>query len=265
MVRAVVTGCNKGIGYYIAQQLVAEGIQVIAACRNHELGIAAAAELGAEFQPLDLADPDSIDHFVGIIRTQYGSLDILVNNGAIAFKAKDPTPFQGQTAPTLNINYWGTARLTDGLLPLMRETAQANGSTPRIMNVASMAGRLGQVSSELQQCFSSDTLTREELNGLMKSFEDSVQDGTHRSKGFSNSNYGMSKLGVIAYTMMLAREEPTLKVNCCCPGYCDTDMSSHSGPRHARDGARNATILCLSSDNDTPSGVFIRDEAPAPW
>lgn len=41
--------------------------------------MAAAAELGAEFQPLDLADSQSIDDFVEIIKTQYGSLDILVN------------------------------------------------------------------------------------------------------------------------------------------------------------------------------------------
>ena len=36
----------------------------------------------------------------------------------------------------------------------------------------------------------------------------------------------MSKMGVIALTRVLAREEPTLLVNSADPGYCATDQNA---------------------------------------
>lgn len=262
---AVVTGCNKGVGYYIAQRLRAAGVDVIAACRNPELGRAAAKELAATYEPLDLSSETSIDAFAETMKSKYGSLDILVNNGAIAFKARDPTPFAGQTLPTFKTNYWGTVRLTDRLLPLLRDTAAQQGQPGKVVNVASMAGKLGQVSGPLQAEFASKDLTRGKLDALVLKFEQAAQAGIHKREGFSNSNYGMSKLSLIAYTMMVAREEgQLLQVNCCCPGWCNTDMSSHSGPRHPNDGAANAAMLALLPPNG-PTGVFVQNEKISRW
>ena len=67
----------------------------------------------------------------------YQQIDVLVNNAAVAFKDSDPTPFQRQARPTLQTNFFGTVRLTLGLLPLLHR-----GASPRIVNVASMAGAL---------------------------------------------------------------------------------------------------------------------------
>jgi NAD(P)-dependent dehydrogenase (short-subunit alcohol dehydrogenase family) len=46
---AVVTGANKGIGFFIAKQLLDSGRygRVVIACRNKELGAKAVSELGA--------------------------------------------------------------------------------------------------------------------------------------------------------------------------------------------------------------------------
>ena len=57
-----------------------------------------------------------------------------------------------------------------------------------------------------------------------------VVGGIHSKKGWGNSNYGMSKLALIAVTKIWACEEARngIQVNCCCPGYCDTDMTSHN-------------------------------------
>ena len=46
----------------------------------------------------------------------------------------------------------------------------------------------------------------------MKKFQDDVASGNHEAQGWSNSNYGISKLGLIAYTLLLARENPALRV-----------------------------------------------------
>eukprot|EP01034_Spumella_vulgaris_P024565 gene24565-30928_t len=58
---AIVTGANKGIGYYIAQQLAEAGVKTILACRTETLGKEAAAKLKAlglnvEFRQLDVSD-----------------------------------------------------------------------------------------------------------------------------------------------------------------------------------------------------------------
>jgi|EP00927_Polykrikos_kofoidii_P062138 carbonyl reductase 1 len=261
---AVVTGGNKGIGYFIAQQLQVEGFSVIIACRNAALASPAAAELGVNFELLDITSQESIAAFVQTLHEKYGRLDVLVNNAAIAFKGSDPTSFEQQTEPTLKTNFYGTVALTDQLLPLLRASA-SSGRSPRIVNVASMAGRLGQLQPRLQHVFASPQLTRQELVQLVEAFAADVQAGRHRENGWGNSNYGFSKLALIAYTRIIAREEgDAMRINACCPGYCRTDMSSNSGPRPPEVGARNASMLVLLPDGG-PTGRFFQDERESSW
>jgi len=53
------------------------------------------------FAQLDINDKSSIANFAGMIKANYGGFDILVNNAAIAYKGRDPTPFAEQARPTL--------------------------------------------------------------------------------------------------------------------------------------------------------------------
>ena len=106
---AVVTGANKGVGYHIAAQLVASRLfsTVVLACRDPDRGMAAAQAVGGDFLPLTVGDPQSATALADSIRAKYGRCDLLVNNAAIAFKGADPTPFEAQTKPTLDINFRG--------------------------------------------------------------------------------------------------------------------------------------------------------------
>lgn len=161
---AVVTGANKGIGLEIARVLGKhEGFKCIVAARSEERGTRAANDLAAdganvEFRQLDLDSDESIDRFVDAIRTDYGKVDVLVNNAAIAFKVNDPTPFQEQTAPTFHTNFWQTIKFTDRMLPLL-----PSGS--RVVVVASSSGRLNILdrSPEKKAFVSRPDLTREQL------------------------------------------------------------------------------------------------------
>jgi len=258
---AIVTGGNKGIGYHIAGQLLAANHRVILACRSEERAREAAASLGGNCSAakLDISSQESIKAFADTIMSQEEEVHVLVNNAGIAFKSADPTPFPLQTRPTLQTNFEGTVAVTEALLPILRKA-----SHPRIVNVASMAGALRQLSPPLQAKFSSLELTLDSLLDLVKEFEQAVADGSHRDKGWSNSNYGLSKLAVIAYTKELARREPGMRVNACCPGYCDTDMTSHRGPRPAAVGARTPVLLALLGD-DGPTGTFWQDEHESVW
>jgi carbonyl reductase 1 len=241
---AVVTGANKGIGYFIALHLGLSGFfsKVILGCRDAGRGTAAVNELQKmvttgdvtfQFSPLSIGDSSSHFQFCKKMEEEFGKVDVLVNNAGFAYKNADPTPFQGQTEKTLAINYFGLVDFTEQMLPLLEK-----GTDPRLINVASMAGRLNQVSPKLQAKMTDDLLTIEELNMLMNQFKDDVAIGTHSKNGWSNSNYGISKLGVIAATRVWARQYPSIKVNSCCPGYCQTDMTSQRGRRPPEEGAK---------------------------
>jgi carbonyl reductase 1 len=171
---------------------------------------------------LDISDSSSISACADHLRQRFGRLDCLVNNAAIAFKAADPTPFNQQTKPTLDVNLRGTLDLTEALLPLMID---ASAEDARIVNVASMSGKLRQVSSALQDEFTSSELSLAGVRQLADRFEEDVRSGVHKARGWGSSNYGLSKLCLIAATRVLARANPSIKVNCCCPGYCDTDST----------------------------------------
>ena len=208
---AVVTGANKGIGYFIALQLGLSGMftDVILGCRDLNRGRVASEELQQRIAaaaaaaagntgsatstihsfPLEIGNTQSQTEFCARLEHEFGpsATSVLINNAGFAYKSSDPTPFEGQTRKTLGINYFGLVEFTEQLLPLLRQ-----GTDPRIVNVASMAGRIGQLSHNptLQSKFTDAALTMDELNTLMDSFERDVQSGVHRRKGWSNSNYG---------------------------------------------------------------------------
>ncbi|KAH8096253.1 hypothetical protein JL720_3614 [Aureococcus anophagefferens] len=224
---AVVTGANKGIGFHVAQQLLASCTVVILACRDASRGEAAVRRLSdpkARFMQLDIGDEASIATFAAAVEQDVGRVDVLVNNAAIAFKAADPTPFAAQTEPTLKINVRGT------------------------------------VSRKRQRDFSDPALTTERLLGLADDFAADVAAGRHKAAGWGSSNYGLSKLCVIAHSKILARKYAgsALRVNACCPGYCRTDVSNRGGrpPRSAR-----GAVLALPDCG--LNGEFVQDR-PSP-
>eukprot|EP00607_Mallomonas_marina_P009821 CAMPEP_0182418754 /NCGR_PEP_ID=MMETSP1167-20130531/3133_1 /TAXON_ID=2988 /ORGANISM="Mallomonas Sp, Strain CCMP3275" /LENGTH=274 /DNA_ID=CAMNT_0024593119 /DNA_START=80 /DNA_END=901 /DNA_ORIENTATION=+ len=267
---AVVTGSNKGIGYEIAGKLGSAGFKTIIACRNPALGEEAASSLrtkgyDAEFRQVDISDFNSIKAFSEVMGKEYGRCDVLVNNAAMAFKAKDPTPFPQQAEPTIHTNFFGTLEMSSAMLPLLKSSS----SCSRIVNIASMVGhlRLFKDSEERKAQFTSPALTIEELKQLMSQFVSDAQTGVHAANGWPSSCYGMSKLAVIAMTKVMARENPEMSVTACCPGYCDTDMTSHKGPRPPEHGARTAAMLAMMSDDQalSMSGKFFENEEESEW
>lgn len=93
---ALVTGANKGIGLQIAKDLSGHGFTVLVGSRDLEAGKVAAESIQADAHAiqLDVTDQNSVDAAAERIRTEFGRLDVLVNNAGISHGAAPGTPFE---------------------------------------------------------------------------------------------------------------------------------------------------------------------------
>ena len=262
---AIVTGGNKGVGFGICRGLakVFEG-DVLLTARNVERGMKAVKDLEKEdltvkFHLLDIDDPKSVATLAAFVKDKYGGIDVLVNNAAIAFKQAATEPFGVQAKVTIATNYFSVQDCCNQLFPLLR-----NGA--RVVNVSSSAGFLGRMKDgDLKSKFASSgsTLTCEELDSLMRDFIASANAGDHAAKGWPNSTYAVSKIGLSALTRIQQQkfsENPDLRdvvINHVHPGYVDTDMTSHKGPLTIDEGAKSPLFAATLPPNTDVKGKYI--------
>lgn len=111
----------------------------------------------------------------------------------------------------------------------------------RVVNVSSTDSSLANYSMPIQQRFQNPKLTLDDVETMLQEYYASVIEGSERENGWPKSAYSVSKASTNALTGILARENPGLIVNCCCPGWVDTDMGSIAGsrpPKSPEDGAK---------------------------
>ncbi len=82
----VVTGAARGIGFALAERYAAEGARVVLLDINSELGATSADRLNAVFYPLDVRDSAAVERVVQAIDSQFGRIDIWINNAGVAHK-----------------------------------------------------------------------------------------------------------------------------------------------------------------------------------
>src|SRR5271166_6047130 len=125
---ALITGANKGIGREIARQLGAQGITVLIGARDQQRGEEAANALraggiDARFLRLDSTQEDIIAEAAAWIEREFGKLDILVNNAAIAIDNGPPTKITLDVLRrTYDTNVFGVFAVTQAMLPLLRKS-----------------------------------------------------------------------------------------------------------------------------------------------
>ncbi|MGL6235206.1 MAG: SDR family oxidoreductase [Segniliparus sp.] len=119
---AVVTGASSGIGEATAATLVEAGFDVVVGARRLDRLSAVAERIGARALPLDVTDQKSVDEFAA----QLPSVDVLVNNAGGAFGL---TAFEDASVDewraNIEVNVFGTLRVTKALLPLLRASDDA--------------------------------------------------------------------------------------------------------------------------------------------
>jgi NAD(P)-dependent dehydrogenase (short-subunit alcohol dehydrogenase family) len=229
---ALITGANKGIGFATAQNLAARGVTVLLGARDADRGRAAEKALAssggdARYVPLDVTDVTSAAEAAAWIRSEYGQLDVLVNNAGIARGDGRGLPSE-TTLETLRevfeTNVFGVVVVTNVMLPLLRRAP-----APRIVNVSSEAGSIASMTDP---------------------------DSPLWVMGASVP-YPASKTALNMVTAMYAKElrDTPAKVNAANPGYCATDLNGHSGFRSPEQGAEIVAHLA-TLPADGPSGLL---------
>ncbi|MBD2504473.1 SDR family NAD(P)-dependent oxidoreductase [Anabaena azotica] len=220
--RALITGANRGIGFAIAQGLLAKGYEVIITSRSLDHAQQAAQKLQSKVIPieLDVSDDDSINQAVATLHPQIDRLDVLINNAGVY-------PDEGVNIltisrelldVTMNANTFGPIRMVQAFLPLLEKSQDA-----RVINVSSGYGALESLSADVP-------------------------------------SYCLSKLALNGATMMLAQalQAKGIVINAMCPGWVKTDMGGASAPRSPEQGADTAIWLATEAPSHI-SGKFLRD------
>ena len=228
---AVVTGSNRGIGFEVCRQLAQRGVRIILTSRDENKGQSAVRRLEAEgleadYYPLDVTDPGSIQRLRDFVERQYGRLDILVNNAAVYLDDRHSllAVDYDLLRLTMDTNAYGPLLLTQAFVPLMRKNGYG-----RIVNVSSGIGELSDL-------------------------------------GSSWPAYRLSKILLNIQTRIIARElrGSNILINAMCPGWVRTDMGGPGAPLSIEEGADTIVWMALLPDGG-PQGGYFRDRRPIDW
>jgi uncharacterized protein len=142
----LVTGASSGIGEATARRLAREpGASLVLVARREERLSALAAELGEQrvsSLAVDLLDGDAPERIRDHLLERHGRLDLLVNNAGAAWRARFAEGGYENVRRTMAINFDAQVRLTEALLPLLRDSAPS-----AIVNVSSTAARVARAGS----------------------------------------------------------------------------------------------------------------------
>lgn len=199
---AIVTGGAAGIGKATALRFLEEGAKVVICDVNETTGQAAAAEIGAAFYKVNVANRPEVQSWIEAVVAEYGRIDILVNNAGVLrdgqlVKMKDGEltglMSEADFDLVIGVNLKGVFNCTQAVAPIMIK--QGGGV---ILNASSIVG----------------------LDG-----------------NFGQTNYVATKSAVIGMTKVWARElgKFNIRVNAVAPGFTLTEMVQQM-PQKVLDG-----------------------------
>lgn len=139
----VITGASTGIGYGVAQDLIAQGYEVIGTVRKEEDAVRLSEELGRRMRPVlvDVTDDEEIARAAGEIREILGERTLagLVNNAGIAVAGPLMHVDLEELRYQFDVNVVSVVAMTQAMLPLLGGRKEFTGRPGRVINISSVS------------------------------------------------------------------------------------------------------------------------------
>ena len=230
---AIVTGGATGMGRQMAEGLAEMGANVALCARKQERCQQAAVELqklGVKTIALacDVKNPASVQEMVDATLSQFGRIDILINNAGISWGAPVEEMKLEDWTKVIETNLTGTFLCAQAVGRVMISQGRGGNSGGKIINIASVAG-LGGAPAELPAI------------------------GYHASKG-----------GVISFTKDLACKwaAHNIQVNAIAPGWFPTHMSQRVLEHHSELFLSHIPLRRFGNEHDLKgAAVFLASDA----
>jgi NAD(P)-dependent dehydrogenase (short-subunit alcohol dehydrogenase family) len=239
----LITGCNKGIGYTLVEDIMKQNIalNIIFTSRNENLGKASLNKLLSKFphyrpyifyHQLDITNIQSINAIINYIKSQFQKIDILFNNAGV---------YNLPAEAVINTNVFGTFNITK--LFLDNDIINNKG---KIINVSSSMGSLSSAGKHKNEFKNAKSI--DELINLGKRF---------LSEKWGYNSYSISKLIIHIYSEILGKNENIIKRNIAVysmdPGWCKTDMGGYGAPHPPEHGAEIGIFIIKLKDGIIPN------------
>jgi short-subunit dehydrogenase len=138
-----VTGASSGIGAEMVKRLATLNAKIILSARRKTKleELAQALNIQKEHYlvlPLDLAQTETFELAVNQVIEKFGSIDILINNAGLAYKAYGEETLEEVDRKIMEVNYFGPMLLTKKALPLLKKNKNS-----QVVVVSSILGEFG--------------------------------------------------------------------------------------------------------------------------
>jgi len=138
-----ITGASSGIGRALAEKFSKENANVVLSSRNKSELESLKSELEnyqnkVSIEVLDLTAQHTFEEVVSRVISEFGSIDLLINNGGISQRSLVEETGLDVDRKLMEVNFFGTVALTKAVLPYMLK--QGNG---QIAVVTSIVGKFG--------------------------------------------------------------------------------------------------------------------------
>lgn len=129
-----ITGCSKGLGRVLAEEVLKKGDQVAATARDVNT-LADLVTKGAKAYKLDVNDEPEVKSVTLRIAADFGRIDVLVNNAGYGLTGAIEETSDAEARAQMDTNVFGVLNCCRAVLPVMRQ--QKSG---HFLQIASVAG-----------------------------------------------------------------------------------------------------------------------------
>ncbi|KAK3661173.1 hypothetical protein LTR56_000296 [Elasticomyces elasticus] len=138
----LITGTSTGFGYELVQKCLSEGDKVVATARNSsKLKFDNTSKDNFLAVDLDVTDQKSIDQAFDKAISQFGRIDVVVNNAGYGLSGEFESLSDRQIRTQMEVNFFGLINVTRKALETMREVNKPQGG--KIQQITSIGGQRG--------------------------------------------------------------------------------------------------------------------------